>query len=119
MGHPRGLSDDSSTGPTPDAATLDVYERGVGDYQRLRPPRHQARAAALAAEALPGRLILDAGCGPGSYAAELGAEAVGLDLSPAMLERARAAGARRLVRADLTALPFRHRAFGGAWSRHS
>ncbi|MEA2716882.1 MAG: hypothetical protein QOI99_1199, partial [Actinomycetota bacterium] len=115
----RRLSDDSSTGPTPEAATLDVYERGVGDYQRLRPPRHQARAAALAAEALPGRLILDVGCGPGSYAPELGADAVGLDLSLAMLERARAAGARRLVRADLTALPFRHRAFGGAWSRHS
>lgn len=63
--------------------------------------------------------MLDAGCGPGSYAAELGGDAVGLDLSAAMLERARAVGARHLVRADVAALPFRHRSLGGAWSRHS
>ncbi|HVF14625.1 MAG TPA: methyltransferase domain-containing protein [Acidimicrobiales bacterium] len=81
--------------------------------------------------ALPGRLILDVGCGPGGYTAALENETVGdgapmvaggvigLDLSAPMLARARAAGARRLVRADLAALPFRHRAFGGAWSRHS
>ncbi len=99
--------------------TLEVYERRADDYVRLRPPRHQARAAALVAAALPDRLVLDAGCGPGGYTPELGGEGVGLDLSPAMLQRARAAGARRLVRADLAALPFRHRSLGGAWSRHS
>ncbi len=71
------------------------------------------------ARALPGRLVLDAGCGPGSYGPELGDEAVALDLSSAMLTRARAAGVGRLVRADLAALPFRHRSLGGAWSRHS
>ncbi len=42
-----------------------------------------------------------------------------LDLSAAMLALARDAGARRPVRADLTALPFRHHSLGGAWSRHS
>jgi len=65
--------------------------------------------------------VLDAGCGPGSHAPALGDDVVGLDLSAAMLERARAhlpSGAR-LVRADLTALPFRHRGLGGAFSRHS
>jgi TDG/mug DNA glycosylase family protein len=63
--------------------------------------------------------VLDAGCGPGSYASALGDEAVALDLSPAMLSLARDGGARRPVRADLVALPFRHRSLGGAWSRHS
>ena len=85
----------------------------------MRPPRHQDRAAALVARSLPGRLIADVGCGPGSYVAELGADAIALDLSAAMLARARHAGAHRLVRADLAALPFRHRSLGGAWSRHS
>jgi len=115
MGHPRGLTSE----PEPDRATIEVYERQAEDYDRLRPPRHQARAAALVARALPGRLVLDTGCGPGSYVPDLGDRAIGLDLSAAMLQRARAAGGRRLVRADLVAPPFRHRSIGGAWSRHS
>ena len=49
----------------------------------------------------------------------MGGDAVALDLSAPMLALARDAGARRLLRADLTALPFRHRSLGGAWSRHS
>jgi TDG/mug DNA glycosylase family protein len=102
-----------------DPATTEIYERRAGDYARLRPPRHQSRAATLVARSLPGRLVLDAGCGPGSYAADLGPTAVGLDRSAAMLDLARAAGALRLVRADLAALPFRRRSLGGAWSRHS
>ena len=104
---------------TSDPGTSEVYERRAGDYQRLRPPRHRDRAAALVTRSLPGRLILDLGCGPGSYAADLGDDAIALDLSPAMLALARDAGARRPVRADLAALPFRHRSLGGAWSRHS
>ncbi len=63
--------------------------------------------------------MLDAGSGPGSYTPQLGADSVALDLSPAMLTRARDAGARHLVRADLRALPIRSRSLGGAWSRHS
>ena len=73
----------------------------------------------MVGRALPGRLVLDVGCGPGSYATELGDGSVALDLSAAMLALARDAGARRPVRADLAALPFRHRSLGGAWSRHS
>ena len=111
MRHPRGL--------TPDPATAEIYERRADDYERLRPPRHQARAAALLARALPDRLVLDVGCGPGSYTADLGADTIALDLSAAMLRRARDAGALRLLRSDLTAPPFRHRSLGGAWSRHS
>ncbi len=119
MGHSRGLRSDRATGPSTDLPTSEIYERRADDYERLRPPRHQARAADLVARALPGRLVLDAGCGPGSYGADLGDHAIGLDRSAAMLVRARAAGAGLLVRGDLTALPFRHRSLGGAWSRHS
>ncbi len=104
---------------TTDPGTRHIYETGAEVYERTRPPRHRDRAAAFAGRALPGRLVLDAGCGPGSYAADLGPDVVSLDLTAAMLDRARAAGAHRPVRADLTALPFRFRALGGAWSRHS
>jgi len=55
-----------------------------------------------------GATVLDAGCGSGRYVRELearGARVVGMDLSPAMLERARET-TTRLARADLRALPF-------------
>jgi malonyl-CoA O-methyltransferase len=51
---------------------------------------------------------LDAGCGTGRYSRQLtlrGARAIGVDLSVAMLERARYDGAR-VARADFRALPF-------------
>ena len=51
---------------------------------------------------------LDAGCGSGRYLqalTERGARAIGMDLSAAMLERARES-TRRIARADLRALPF-------------
>ena len=55
-----------------------------------------------------GLTVLDAGCGSGRYLRELndrGARAIGMDLSPAMLARARETTAR-ITRADLRALPF-------------
>ena len=55
-----------------------------------------------------GLTVLDAGCGSGRYLRALtdrGATAIGMDLSAAMLERARQSTAR-LARADLRALPF-------------
>jgi SAM-dependent methyltransferase len=73
---------------------------------------------------LPRGRVLDLGCGPGISAVEIarGAPAtrlVGLDLSAAMLprarRRARAAGIELpLVRADVSALPFAPDAFEGA-----
>ena len=55
-----------------------------------------------------GLTVLDAGCGSGRYLRELGdrgARVIGIDLSSAMLERARDTS-RRVARADIRALPF-------------
>ena len=55
-----------------------------------------------------GRRVLDAGCGTGRYLQALksrGAFAIGMDLSAAMLTRAREL-TNRVARADLRALPF-------------
>jgi malonyl-CoA O-methyltransferase len=55
-----------------------------------------------------GRTVLDAGCGTGRYLQELkarGAFAVGMDLSAAMLNQARALN-EHVARADLRAMPF-------------
>jgi len=55
-----------------------------------------------------GQTVLDAGCGSGRYLRELGhrgARAIGMDLSPAMLDRARET-TTRIARADIRALPF-------------
>jgi malonyl-CoA O-methyltransferase len=54
-----------------------------------------------------GRRVLDVGCGTGRYmrlAGALGAHAVGIDLSPAMLSRAQQSGAA-VARGDMAALP--------------
>lgn len=55
-----------------------------------------------------GLTVLDAGCGSGRYLralGERGAKTIGVDLSAAMLARARASTSR-IARADLRALPF-------------
>jgi SAM-dependent methyltransferase len=54
--------------------------------------------------------VLDLACGGGRHAAALeraGARVTGLDLSPAMLHRARHRSRAALVRGDMRALPFR------------
>jgi len=55
-----------------------------------------------------GQTALDAGCGSGRYLRELhnrGARVIGMDLSAAMLNRARET-TTRIARADIRALPF-------------
>ena len=76
----------------------------AGDDYRLR-------GIVDALEPLPGKRILDLGCGKGRFARALqalGAQVVGLDLSAAML--AEATGVRR-VRATARRLPFGPRTF--------
>lgn len=56
---------------------------------------------------LAGLTVIDAGCGSGRYLRELrdrGADPIGVDLSPAMIARARGT-TRRVARANLCALP--------------
>ena len=78
------------------------------------------RAAVRAAGAAPGRLLLDVCTGTGEIArraARAGADVVGIDLTPEMLERARAKGAALGVRfelADARALPFPTNSFDAA-----
>jgi ubiquinone/menaquinone biosynthesis C-methylase UbiE len=63
-------------------------------------------------------VVLDLGCGPApaaGYLSELGAEAVGADLSTGMLRQARGLLlSLPLVQADMRRLPFRAAAFDGA-----
>jgi SAM-dependent methyltransferase len=86
------------------------------DYLALYPHRDAAEAAQLVA--LVGRTtrwtsawrILDVGCGPGRHAAALagaGLRPIGLDLSSALLRRAREVTSAPLVRADMRRLPVR------------
>jgi len=86
------------------------------DYLALYPHRDAAEAGQLVQ--LIGRFtgwtsgwrVLDVGCGPGRHAAALegaGVRPVGLDLSSALLRRAREVTSAPLVRADMRRLPIR------------
>jgi len=93
------------------------FEQWFGEeYHALYPHRDSEdarRAVALVqriAPWAPGAPVLDLACGAGRHAAELeeaGARVIGLDLSPAMLHRARLRTRALLVRGDMRKLPFR------------
>jgi SAM-dependent methyltransferase len=70
-------------------------------------------AADIAATASSRASVLDVGCGPGHLTrrlAALGFDATGIDLDPAMIERATGRGGRYLA-ADAASLPFDNGAF--------
>lgn len=100
---------------TADRATIAIYDEMAATYQANRSERFADRAHDLR-DAAAG-LVLDAGCGAGTYLSHLGA-VVGMDASAGMLERARRAR-RPLVQADLGRLPFRRGSFAGAWARNT
>lgn len=103
-----------------DRATRDVYEMRAADWAKLRPPQHRSRAEAFSHRRLPGRVLGDLGCGPGSYFGDLGRPLVGLDGAMAMLALARRSAADvLLVQGDLSRLPFSRGSLGGAWARAS
>lgn len=99
----------------------DWFEEWFGEeYLELYPYRDQREAHQLAeliaasVDAPRGAPALDLACGAGRHARALEEwwRTVGLDLSPALLRRARALdGALPLVRADMRLLPFRSGAF--------
>lgn len=98
--------------------TVDVYERNAAEWRDRRPPRRVDAAREFAGRVAPGGVRLDAGSGPGSYTARLGAPAVAFDAAFAMVQLARdAAPAAWPVQGDLEMLPFRRGSVAGAWSR--
>jgi len=86
------------------AATLDTYTHG---HHESVVARHRQRTASEAAAFLlphlrPGMRLLDVGCGPGSITVGLAqavapGEVVAIDLSPEVLEEARALAAERQI----------------------
>jgi ubiquinone/menaquinone biosynthesis C-methylase UbiE len=96
----------------------------VGAYDRvtgiLLAPFFRSIVADIAATVAPGAKVLEVGCGPGHLsgllAADQGLDVTGLDLDPAMIERARANVLRRsssgpgrsasFLVGDVAALPF-------------
>jgi uncharacterized protein YceH (UPF0502 family)/protein-L-isoaspartate O-methyltransferase len=114
--HLFGPEPEPSAGPAPDAAPAVDREAPIADGADARDGRVRTSYATVAADYalnlageladLPferwlldravreaaGRPVVDAGCGPGhvtAYLAAAGADAVGLDLTPAMVEQAR------------------------------
>ena len=98
------------------------FEQWFGEEYHALYPHRDSEDARRAVELIhrvapwrPGSLVLDLACGAGRHTAELegaGARVVGLDLSPAMLHRARQRTRAWLVRGDMRALPFRAGSFG-------
>ena len=95
-------------------ATADVFAQGVRTTRVEEAERLAERATAglAAADTL---LAIDVACGPGTYTRPLASRvrhAVGVDLTPAMIEKARAEAAHdgitniEFVSADVYALPF-------------
>ena len=118
---------DAERTPERERAVAAYYDRlapiyGEGIYFRAR---RAAVLAAIAAESHAARAVLDLGCGNGTYLAEFrararGARLAGADLSPEMLQAARARLGERvgLARGDATALPFAAGAFDLVFMSH-
>lgn len=125
-----------SPGPTPGAVashdpTQAVYEAEADRWRAEREPPDRAPAQAYAERVVAAhddgvavRPVVDLGCGPGWFTADLvagtAATPIALDYARAMLDLvpAFAPGVPRL-RASLTALPFRRGALGGAYANKS
>jgi len=112
------VSDVALTLPDPAtkaAAVRSMFDRIAPHYERLNTiltfglDRGWRRAAIAAAGVGPGDLVVDVACGTGGLAAlatAAGARVIGIDVSRAMLVRARGRAAA-LVLADAAALPVR------------
>lgn len=105
--------------------TRSVYEARAHDWEAERAGGAEDAAAEAAelfdeARSRSDRPVTDLGCGPGWHTAGLGAGAIALDSSGAMLDLAATrAPSAHLLRADLAALPFAPSSLGGAWASKS
>ncbi|ELZ02975.1 ubiquinone/menaquinone biosynthesis methyltransferase UbiE [Natrialba chahannaoensis JCM 10990] len=104
--------------------TLAEYESAADAYaQKYCAESVAARYGDPFLDALTGDRLLDVGCGPGPDVSTFdaaGYDAVGLDLTPAFLQRAREREpAAAFVRGDMRDLPFDDDAFDGVWSSAS
>lgn len=94
-----------------------VYDRVAGEWQASRGDANDDLGAVFRSEIGAG-VVVDLGCGPGRYLAQLAGPVIGLDASRQMLALAQARGTP-LVQADLESLPFRDGSLHGAFARHS
>ncbi len=105
-----------------DVTTVEVYERRAADYAAARPARYGERArqlADLAEQADQAQPMIDLGCGPGGYLADLGAtgrSVVAFDAAWAMLGLG---GHRPAVQGELERLPFRRHGLAAGWARNT
>jgi SAM-dependent methyltransferase len=100
--------------------TIEVYERTADGY-KTRWTGYTTEALATFAKTVGVGVVLDAGCGPGRDLAALeaaGVNAVGVDLSPAMVAIAVSEGHRAAI-GDLCDLSFPDSTFCGIWASAS
>ena len=125
MSPPRNHQTGDEAAPDPTRAAPDptraVYEARAGEWRELRRPGPSAEVRHLIgrlAGSAGAATVVDLGCGPGWYAAQLANAAhnvIGIDNARAMLELARVeAPHARFAQADLHHLPFRTGSVGGA-----
>jgi SAM-dependent methyltransferase len=97
------------------------FDRIAPVYDETRLPPSEEELQALAGLLVGCRTVLDAGVGTGRFAVPLRArdfEVVGVDLSLAMMRRARAKGIATLVRADILHLPLSDKVVDAAFMAH-
>lgn len=97
------------------------FDRVAPIYDETRRPASEAELDVLARLLDGCHRVVDAGVGTGRFALPLtsrGFDVLGVDLSLAMMRRARAKGVLGLIRADLRRLPLRDLAADAAFSAH-
>jgi SAM-dependent methyltransferase len=100
-----------------DTATVAIYEDVAPQWQQSRGEANDDLGRGFRSQAGEG-LVVDLGCGPGRYLAQIGSLVVGIDVCAAMLALARVRD-HRLARTDLESLPFADAVFAGTFARHS